>query len=249
MLRVVSPFLNGPWLIQHASSMVDVNLSTAASFNLMSENLPYAPGEKNIVCCLRHRVSNTQHRARLLRVAQLIFVELILKRKVLTMTSSWMIYPQFQMAHVFPNLYSNSIDCWEQTIGCHPSWLCPKKIFFYSGESRMLSLAVIILFCVFLYFFLFFFKFHFSGEKTFAFPISAYWIIHQKCSTGISSRVLHFQKHSALELQSEQLAAPYTQPAHALGFPACPGLCGWRVSSAWIQIFFLQGWGQPELET
>ncbi|CAI9159420.1 unnamed protein product [Rangifer tarandus platyrhynchus] len=37
----------------------------------------------------------------------------------------------------------------------------------------------------------------------------------------LASRVWQFQKHSALELQSEQLAAPYgTQPVHALSFPA-----------------------------
>lgn len=89
----------------------------------------------------------------------------------------------------------------------------------------------------------FFFKFYFTGEKTFSFPISAHWIIHQKCSTGISSsvRVLLFQKHSALELQSEQLVAPCgTQPVHALSFPAW---AIWMESQPCLEFDFSAGVG------
>ena len=121
------------------------------------------------------------------------------------------------MTQEFSYLGSGPIDCRKQIIVSHPSWLCKGKVLLWGNQND--EPCCYYCFC----FFFSFFKFHFSGEKTFSFPISAHWIIHQKCSAGISSsvRVWQFQKHSALELQSEQLAAPYgTQPVHALSFPA-----------------------------
>ena len=64
------------------------------------------------------------------------------------------------MTQVFSYLGSGPIDCREQIIVSHPSWLCKEKVLLWGNQND--EPCCYYCFC----FFFSFFKFHFSREKT-----------------------------------------------------------------------------------